>query len=83
MKIVYSDKDIDKVRPYKGYKFTKYPKNYPALISFESCDGGLMGDYYLFEIIEIPSGLNPKSFMAGVLAKPKVYSESNFLGKKN
>jgi hypothetical protein len=82
MTLVHCDADIDNIRPYKNYKFLKYPKNYPALISFESQNGGLMGDWELTSIIEIPENVDVDSFVAGVTAKAKEYGESVSFGNK-
>lgn len=84
MKLVNSREEIDKDRPYQeNYNLAKsvYPKRYPAFIDFENHDGGMGGDYWSLKVLEIPKGLDAKSFIAGVNAKPKSYNESIFQRK--
>ena len=86
MRVVYSREDVDADRPYKeNYELEKsvYPKKYPALIKFERNDGGLGGDWWSLEVLEIPPGLDLESFIAGVTSKePKRYDEGIFIRKK-
>lgn len=86
MNLVYSKEDIDKIRPYKEfYDLVVYPKRFPAYIAFHSHDGGLGGDYYTMDILEIPENVKcAESFMAGVNSREKnlkTHTESIFKRK--
>jgi hypothetical protein len=86
MTLVKSKEDIEKIRPYKeNYKLAIFPKSFPAFVQFHSHDGGLCGDYYTMDILEIPKNVKcPESFIAGVRMRDngiKVYSESIFIPK--
>lgn len=83
MQLVNSKEDIEEIRPYKeNYNLTKFPKRYPAFVDFIDHDGGLMGDYYTMDILEIPDNIKcPESFIAGVMAAEngiETYNESIF-----
>lgn len=86
MKLVNSKEEVDSIRPYKEhYNLTVYPKNYPAFVAFNGHGGGLCGDYYTMDILEIPKNVKcPDSFIQGVLKREsglKTYSESIFKRK--
>lgn len=82
MQLVHSKQEIDDIRPYPNYDFLQYPKSYPAFIEFESCDGGISGDYYITKILEIPEGVNADSFLRGFLAEPESHYETTAFGKR-
>jgi len=82
MKLINSKEELDAIRPYKNYKFLKYPSKYPVLIEFERMDGGMMGDWIMTKIITIPENVDKDSFISGVMAVAKEYSESDVFGDK-
>jgi hypothetical protein len=87
MTFVTSKEDIEKIRPYKeNYELAIFPKRFPAFIQFNSHDGGLCGDYYTMDILEIPKKVKCyESFIMGVQMRDnaiKTYSESIFIKKK-
>lgn len=87
MKLVNSKKDIEAIRPYKEfYDLIVYPKRFPAFVQFCSHDGGIGGDYYTMDILEIPEKVKcPESFILGVKSREygfKTFSESIFKAKK-
>ena len=85
--LVFSKEEIEKNRPYKeNYNLSIFPKHYPAFVNFINHDGGLCGDYYTMEILEIPkkyhsSELACRAFADGVNHKAAIYSESIFVKK--
>jgi len=83
MKLINSKEELDAIRPYKNYKFLKYPSKYPVLIEFERMDGGIGGEWLLTKIITIPENVDKDSFISGVMAVAKEYSESNAFGNKS
>lgn len=87
MQLVNSKEEIEEIRPYKEYyNLTKFPRRFPAFVDFLDHDGGLMGDYYTMEILEIPDDIKcPESFITGVIAGQhgiETYSESIFERKQ-
>lgn len=87
MKLVNSKEEIDAIRPYKEhYNLTVYPKNYPAFVAFHEHDGGVCGNYYTMDILEIPKNIKcPDSFIQGVLKREneiKSYDESGIFKRK-
>jgi hypothetical protein len=82
MNLINSKEELDAIRPYKNYKFLKYPSKYPVLIEFECMDGGLVGDYIMTKIITIPENVDKDSFISGVMAVAKEYPESDVFGDK-
>lgn len=82
MTLVNNIEELENLHSYKNYKINKkYTSKFPALVEFESCDGGLGGSYYILHVIEIPATVDINSFVAGVNAKPKVYGENIFIKK--
>ncbi len=85
--LVYSKEEIENIRPYKeNYNLSIFPKHFPAFVDFIDHDGGLCGDYYTMEILEIPSKYHSsplacQAFADGVNHKAKVYSENIFKRK--
>ena len=86
MTLVNNIEELENLHSYKNYKINKkYTFKFPALVEFESCDGGLGGSYYILHVIEIPATVDItvdiNSFVAGVNAKPKIYGENIFIKK--
>jgi hypothetical protein len=82
MHLVNNIEELENLHSYKNYKIgKKYTSKFPALASFEPCDGGLGGSYYNLHVIEIPENFDFDSFVAGVNAEPKVYGENIFIKK--
>lgn len=83
MTLVNCKEEIDDIRPYKEYyNLTKYPKRYPAFVDFIQHDGGLGGDYYTMEILEIPENVKcVESFIMGRTADSESWGEDIFKKK--
>lgn len=80
MQLIKNKEELEAIRPYKNYEFV-YPIKYPVLVCFESIDGGLMGDYWVMDIIDIPANIDQESFIKGVNAVAKNIVECKFIGK--
>ena len=82
MKLCYSKQDIDKISPYReNYNLTVYPKRFPAFVEFESRGGGIGGEYWVMKILEIPLGVDIKSFILGKTSKATTYGKNIFKKK--
>jgi hypothetical protein len=80
--VVNSKEELDAIRPYKQYKFLKYPKSYPAIVEFESYDIEIMGDAIKTSIVEIPNNVDKESFIRGVLTEQEWSYERDTFGEK-
>ena len=79
MKLVRNESEFLKTYPYSTSTYkSKLPKEYPCFVKWEKLEGGLIGPYYVCDVVYVPKDCDLYSFEKGLNSDPALlYNEAS------